>query len=126
MEKSRIAIVLVVCLGLLGACGSDSSGSKNGTSPEGGTGGGSNSGLPTCDATCPGVLAAKCTSGPTSQSDCVSGCEAVRMSQCAAQYGALYTCGGSSPKYNCTSAGQVGLVGCDSQTAALWKCLSGA
>ncbi|HEX4338496.1 MAG TPA: hypothetical protein VH062_21475 [Polyangiaceae bacterium] len=127
MEKSVLAIVLV-SLGLLGACGSDSGGTKSGTSPDGGAtgaGGGSSTGLPTCDATCPGVLAAKCSAGPVSQSDCVTGCEAVRASQCAAQYRALYTCGGASPKYDCTTAGQVGLVGCDAQTAALWSCLAG-
>src|SRR5438045_1866082 len=100
MEKSRIAAVFVA-LALLIACGNDSGASKGRTSDEGGSGGGASSGLPTCDETCPGVLAAKCSAGPVSQSDCVSGCEAVRMSACATQYGALYTCSGATPAYTC-------------------------
>src|SRR5260221_9660333 len=119
MEKSRIAAVFVG-LALLGACASDGGGSSAKKSDGGGSGGGSSSGLPTCDATCPGVLAAKCSAGPVSQSDCVSGCEAVRMSPCAAQYRALSTCGGATPSYTCTARGQVGIGGYDAQTTALW------
>jgi hypothetical protein len=49
-----------------------SSGSSAGTAGAGGTlrgSGGSGSGLPSCDALCPGVLNAHCTGGPTSQAD---------------------------------------------------------
>jgi hypothetical protein len=120
MEKSKLG-VFMVCLGMLAACGGDGAASSG----DGGTGGGTSSGLPTCDATCPGVLAAKCSAGPTSQSDCVTGCQSVRMSACSSQYGDLYKCGGASPKYTCTTAGQVGIVGCDAQTNALWTCVFG-
>ena len=125
MEKSILARVLPFVV-LIAACGSDG-GSKSGSSNEGGVGGSgsTSSDLPSCESTCPGVLAAKCASGPVSQSDCVSGCETVRASACAAQYRALYTCGGATPSYKCTSLGQVGIAGCDDQTNALWSCLSG-
>jgi hypothetical protein len=106
------------------ACG----GSGGGMAGDGGTlggNGGSGSGLPSCDALCPGVLKAHCTGGPTSQADCVSGCQAVRNSKCLAQYQALYNCGGgSSPTYSCLSNGQVSLKGCDDKATALYSCLA--
>lgn len=105
-----------------------SSGSSGGTAGAGGTlrgSGGSGSGLPSCDALCPGVLNAHCTGGPTSQADCVSGCQAVRNSKCLAQYQALYECGGgSNPTYSCLSNGQVSLRGCDDKAMALYSCLA--
>lgn len=124
----RVASSLLFAL-VLAACGSSSS-SGGGASREGGAGaatgsGGAGSGMPTCDATCPGVLAAKCSGGPVDQADCVSGCQTVRAGACAAKYEALYACGGATPAYSCTSSGQVAIVGCDAQTTALWSCLAG-
>ncbi len=120
MERSWF-VAAVVSFGLLGACGSD-----GGSGSSSGSGGSSNSGTLSCDATCPAVLAPKCANGPVSQSDCVQGCTTVRSGPCAAEYEALAKCGGSNPKYDCTSQGQPGIIGCDAETTALWSCVFGS
>jgi hypothetical protein len=102
------------------ACGGGNSSAATAAGAAG-SGGGA---LPSCDAVCPGVLSAKCSHGPVSQSDCVSGCQSVRASKCAAQYDALYQCGGATPRYACDSGGQVILAGCDSAAAMLYACVA--
>jgi hypothetical protein len=125
MQKS-IGPLLAVMLLCLAACGSSNSNATP-TQPGSTAGsGGSASGsmLPSCDATCPGVLAAKCSHGPVSQADCVSGCQTVRASKCAPEYDALFQCGGAKPVYSCDPNGQVSLSGCDSAAALLYTCLA--
>jgi hypothetical protein len=120
-----IVLLLAVVLLCVAACGSDASKSPAPSDPAAGSGGSNNNtALPSCEATCPGVLAAKCSHGPVSQDDCVSGCQAVRASKCAAEYAALFQCGGAKPVYSCDPNGQVSLSGCDSAAAQLYTCLA--
>jgi hypothetical protein len=115
--------MLLLCVAACG--GSDSNATPSQAGSAAGSGGNASpSTLPSCDATCPGVLGAKCMHGPVSQADCVSGCETVRASKCAAEYDALYQCGGAKPTYSCDPNGQVSLSGCDSAAAAMYTCLS--
>jgi hypothetical protein len=111
----KIFGLLAVSAGLI-ACG-DSGSNAGDDENEAGT-------LPSCAATCPGVLAAKCSHGPVDQADCVSGCETVRASACAPEYQALYDCGGTKPSYACDATGQVTLSGCEPKSAALYSCLA--
>lgn len=113
-------------LSLVVACSSDG-GSSGGTSREGGasgSGGGSGSGAVNCDSICPGVIRAKCSGGPASQADCVSGCQSILAGKCAAKYEALYQCGGTSPKYACDSMTRVSVSGCEGAANDLYTCLS--
>jgi hypothetical protein len=121
-----IGLLLGVFVLCLAACGGDAS---NGTpaqpDPDAGTvNDTSDTTLPSCDATCPGVLGAKCLHGPVSQDDCVSGCQYVRASKCAAEYAALFKCGGAKQVYSCDPNGQVSLNGCDSAAGLLYSCLA--
>jgi hypothetical protein len=125
MMKS-IGLLLGVVVLCIAACGSDAAKAPTQPDPAAGSGGSSNSNgaLPSCEASCPGVLAAKCSHGPVSQDDCVSGCQAIRASKCAAEYAALFQCGGAKPVYSCDANGQVSLMGCDSAAAQLYSCLA--
>jgi hypothetical protein len=109
---------LVVGLVFTG-CGSDGSGgAKTGD-------GGPSTGSVDCNAVCPGVVAAKCSSGPTDESDCVSGCQTILAGSCATKYETLYQCSGNSPSYTCDASGEVTVTGCESQATALYACLAG-
>jgi hypothetical protein len=111
--------VVVLCLA---ACGGDDSSATSQQPTPMADGGGSE--LPSCEASCPGVLGAHCSHGPVSQPDCVSGCQSVRASKCAAEYDALFECGGAHPAYSCDPDGQVSLSGCDKVAALLYACLA--
>jgi hypothetical protein len=110
-------LLFVVLAPLAGACG----GTVSDTS--GGGAGSGDSGL-TCNESCPGAVAAACAHGPPSEADCLNGCEVVQAT-CADAYDALSTCAGASPTYACGADGQVQIVGCESQGAALDACISG-
>lgn len=108
--------------GLLTACGDDSKGgTTNGAGGQAGANGGA---LPPCADVCTQVVAKQCPSGPSSQSECVSGCETIRAGKCKDQYMALFACAGSNPSYDCNAGGFVVVVGCESLDAALTTCLS--
>ncbi len=87
--------------------------------------GGSGSGGQSCADICPGVVAAHCSQGPTSESDCESGCATLRASNCASQYNALLSCGGTQPQFTCDSMGRVTVTGCMQQEQNLYACLGG-
>jgi len=112
---NRLSCLFGIAALFVAACGSDDSG----------TPGKDASTLPSCDSLCPAVLAAKCTQGPVSQDDCISGCETIRAGKCADKYWALYECGGAHAVYACDSAGRTVVVGCESASAALYACAGG-
>jgi hypothetical protein len=113
---SGLAVLVVA------ACSSDGS---DGTPSDGGATTYDAATLPSCASLCPAVLAPRCSQGPVSQDDCVSGCESIRMSKCADKYIALANCGGSQPVYGCDSTGRTIIVGCESASAALYACAAG-
>lgn len=115
MLKTVGSLFAMMCLV---ACGGDAD------DPQAGETGADAATLPSCDALCPAVLAAKCTHGPVDQTDCVSGCMSVRASACASEYNALYECGGAKPIYSCDATGQVSLKNCDSKAALLYACVA--
>ncbi len=118
MRLSLLVAGLVLGLVFTG-CGSDGSGgAKTGD-------GGASTGSIDCNAVCPGVVAAKCSSGPPDESGCVSGCQTILAGSCAAKYETLYQCAGKSPTYGCDTSGEVTVTGCETEATALYTCLAG-
>ena len=117
-----VLLCVVAGSGFLSACGDDSKGGAvNGTGGQAGSNGGT---LPPCVDVCTKVLEAQCPSGPTSQAECVSGCETIRTGKCKSQYMALFECAGANPTYDCNAGGFVVVVGCEAVDSALTTCLS--
>lgn len=116
---NRLSRLFGISALFVAACGSDSA---SGTLADSGMPGTDANTLPSCDSLCPAVLAARCSQGPVSQSDCVSGCESIRVSKCADKYVALSECGGAQAVYACDSQGRTVVVGCESLSAALYTC----
>jgi hypothetical protein len=121
MAASRFVALSLIAFSIAG-CGSDSSGGKT---SDGGAGGTPSNGSSICEAACPGILQAKCSGGPPSQAECVTGCDTVRTGACASLFQRFMDCGGATPKYSCNTNGNVSIVGCDSESTALWTCVMG-
>jgi len=78
-----------------------------------------------CIATCPGVMAAGCPSGPPSLAACEEGCAETRAA-CPAEFDAVIACGGDDPSFSCGDTnGMVYTVGCETEQDALYACLAG-
>lgn len=116
MRISFVLFASTICFVFPACGGSDASSGSAKTN-------GGDSGAPNCDLVCPAVVSAHCALGPASQSDCVSGCQAILSGTCAPKYDALYQCAGPSPTYVCDSAGHVSVTGCESAASALYACL---
>ncbi|MBN2496449.1 MAG: hypothetical protein JXR96_17780 [Deltaproteobacteria bacterium] len=76
----------------------------------------------TCAGICPAVVAAGCANGPPTQADCVSGCEGMLQTECAAQLQAMLDCS-AGKTFTCDADDAPVATGCESQNAALNTCL---
>src|SRR5262245_32247032 len=112
MIKLRYLSALLFLAPLALACGDDSGGGGGGGST------GSSGGTLTCDDSCTAVVALGCANGPTTQNECVSGCQ-LEQSSCPDEYDAVAKCAGAHPTYDCDASGYVTVVGCESQIAAV-------
>ncbi len=110
MRIARLWLVPVFVLFFGAACSGGSGGSKA---------------SPSCTGPCPHAVAAKCSLGPPDESQCESGCAQIRASSCGPKWDALFSCGGNNPQFKCDSNGYVTIVGCQTQSDALYSCLGG-
>ena len=139
MRKKLATVVFVWgALALTVACGSDGSaggsGGQGGSSgsASGGSGGGQGGGaqcktsssVADCVAICPGIIAAGCSDGPTTQAECEDGCGKLNdnVGTCPA-WGGVVDCMGSSPTFTCMG-GQFVPVGCEDEFYCVSQCFN--
>ena len=77
----------------------------------------------TCSDVCPEVVAAGCTNGPSSISDCESGCAEVR-NLCTSKWNTVIACSGDDAAYSCDANDMVYPEGCQTQQDKLNACIT--
>ncbi len=88
-----------------------------------GSGDDDDSGGSACDRGCTATVAAACPIGPSSQSECVSQCNALSTGSCSAEYAALQACADGKP-ITCDTTGIPVIEACSSEQDAFIACLS--
>jgi hypothetical protein len=75
-----------------------------------------------CQTLCPAVVDAACTNGPSTLGECLEGCGEMEQ-YCDTEFYAWVDCAGDEPSITCDMNGQVTVVGCEGETAAMFGCM---